>query len=105
MKNLQMLIIVSVAASHLTLLLLKATVLAKPRQVLSKLPLFKKLLACPLCLGWWIAMATYMSAKLLPLPIEVIAVAGLAHMIYLYRDKNLPCPDCEKPVDNGYKVV
>ena len=51
-------------------------------------------------------MATYLTASSWPLPIEVLAVAGLAHMIYLYRDNKLPCKDCEKRVDTkGYTVV
>lgn len=101
MSRLPMLITASVAAAHLTLLLLKADILSKPRNLLKRVSLLKRLLECPLCLGWWVATATYLMASLWPLPIEVLAVAGLAHMIYLYRERNLPCPDCEKKAKNG----
>ena len=96
-----MLITASVAAAHLTLLLLKAEILTKPRNLLKRMLLFKRLLECPLCLGMWVAMAMSLLWLLSPLAVEVIAVAGLAHMIYLYRDKNFPCPECERKVNNG----
>ena len=101
MSKLPMLITASVAAAHLTLLLLKSEILTKPRTLLKRLPLLKRLLECPLCLGWWVALGMSLLWLLYPLVVEVIAVAGLAHMIYLYRDKNLPCPECERKVNNG----
>ena len=101
MNSLPMLITASVAASHLTLLLLKATVMDRPRNLLKRSRLLKKLLECPLCMGWWVAMATYLVSLRWPMLVEVVAVAGAAHMIYLYREKNLPCPSCEKHTKTG----
>ena len=100
MSELSRLIILSVASSHLTLLLLKSTLLEKPRQVLSRLPLLKKLLECPMCLGVWVVLALW---KLPYLP-ELLCVMGLAHLLYILRDKYLPCPSCEGK-ETPYKVT
>jgi hypothetical protein len=100
MSELSRLITLGVASSHLTLLLLKSTLLEKPRRFLSRLPLLKRLLECPMCLGVWVALALW---KLPYLP-EVLAIMGIAHIIYLVRDKFLPCPACEGQ-QTAYKVT
>ena len=53
-----------------------------------------------MCLGVWVVLALW---KLPYLP-ELLCVMGLAHLLYILRDKYLPCPSCEGK-ETPYKVT
>ena len=96
-------IILCFGTAHLTLLLKEAEILNRPRTwLIEKHPLLKRLFECPLCLNFWAAL---FNMAFPPLSVA-LAIMGLAHVIYLYRDKNLPCSSCVKPAsETTYKIV
>ena len=106
MWKLPILLIASVAGSHLLLLLQRATLLERPRQWLKQRhPLLRELIECQLCLGFWTSLAVGIAAGIYQ-PVDLLAVAGLSHLVTLVRERFLPCEDCSKAVDTGgWKVV
>jgi hypothetical protein len=47
-----------------------------------------------MCLGFWTALVVSFSAGFYN-PYQVLTVAGLGHVLYLLRDKYMPCDKCK----------
>lgn len=59
-----------------------------------KLPaLVRELLACPVCVGFWIALVLCWGR-----PIDTLAVGFAGGILYELRAKFLPCKKCTNPV-------
>ena len=95
-------IVLSLAQQHLVMLLQKGSILAPLRSH----RLLSKLLSCPICIGFWAAVAVVAA----PWPVSwVLATAGLGYALGAARDKFLPCSACESAGQQhsikNYKVV
>ena len=106
MLKLLTILLASVAGSHLLLLLSQGSILTRPREWLKQRhPLLKELIECQLCLGFWCSLAVGIAAGIYR-PVDLLAIAGLSHLVTLVRERFLPCEDCSKAVDTGgWKVV
>lgn len=79
--------------SHLTLLLGKGEIFKWCRRWKP----VASLLDCPMCVGFWTAAIGSLAA---PWWFGWLLVAALGHVLYLAREKWLPCADCVKyPLD------
>lgn len=58
-----------------------------------KLPLVKELLACPVCIGFWVALLICWGR-----PIDTLAVGFAGGILYELRAKFLPCKKCTNQV-------
>src|SRR3990167_5089682 len=105
MNELQRLGITAIAAWYTTLLLMQGTIFNRPRQWLKGLhPKLKELTECPLCLGWWVAVSLSVAAGIWN-PVSILAVVGVAHLLYLFVAKHLPCDGCSKQVEtDGWTI-
>jgi len=68
-----------------------------------------KLLDCPMCLGFWVAVALcvpfVLSVRWL-LPYFILAVAGVGLVLYEWKQKHLPCVNCGSKVSlEGWEIV
>src|SRR5260370_24633858 len=84
------LLIVSIAQSHLTLLLNQGKIFDS----IFRTAWLKELRNCPMCLGVWTASAVSILARFYN-PYQILAVAGIGHAIFLLREKYLPCDTCK----------
>ncbi len=99
MIGLSSLLILSLAQAHLTYLLLKAEILRPLRERLGKKrPKLQYLLQCPVCLGVWAAVVVLLVPSLISLG---LAVAGVGHAVYEFKEKYLPCHTCTSGKSTG----
>lgn len=103
MNSIDNIILCSLAQSHILLLLQKGTIFDKFRNYVSRNSIVNKLVECPMCLGFWIALV--ISFCVGGDPISLFAIAGLGHIITLLRDKYLPCKTCTVSTESGFKVI
>lgn len=76
----------SIAQSHLTLLLKDGRIFD------SKYLWLNKLRSCPMCLGFWTSIVI---SVLFGMPESFLIVAGTGHVLYILREKYLPCDKCK----------
>lgn len=85
----------SFAQAHLTLLLSKGTIFDRfwPKRL-------SALRSCPMCLGFWTAgiVSIFVGWKLW------LGIAAIGHLIYLIREKYLPCAACSAPELPAFKI-
>ena len=79
-----------IAQAHLTLLLKEGTIFDK----FFRTKFLKELRACPLCLGVWTAALVSLLVGIHN-PAMILAVAGVGHILFLLREKFLPCDSCK----------
>ena len=99
-----MLFALSLAQAHLTRLLLQATILDKPRTWLqNKRPFLRSLLACQMCVGFWVALLVTAAQWRHPFlwSIHTLVVAFIGFLAYQLMEKYLPCPGCVSQLDLG----
>jgi hypothetical protein len=66
--------------------------------------LLGELRVCPMCLGVWTTIAVSLAAKVYN-PWCMLVVAGVGHVLYLLRDKYLPCDKCTIPPAVPFKFT
>lgn len=93
-------LLLALAQSHATLLLREGQVF----DWLFRGKVLTAMRACPICLGFWAAIGVSLLAKVYS-PWQVLAVAGLGHVLYLLRDKYLPCDKCTIPPAVPFKFT
>lgn len=64
----------------------------------------KELRSCPLCLGFWTALIVGLTAGVYH-PLGILSIAGIGHLIFLAREKFLPCDKCKIPDPIPFRVV
>lgn len=63
--------------------------------------LVNELFSCPVCIGFWIALALAAAS-----PIETLAISFIGSVLYELKEKFLPCKQCKNKVDaNEWKRV
>ena len=90
----------SIAQGHLTILFSEGKIFD---------PVFrgawlKQLRSCPMCLGFWTALIVGFTAGVYH-PLGILAIAGIGHMIFLAREKYLPCDKCKIPKPIPFRLV
>ena len=60
--------------------------------------------SCSMCLGFWTAFFVSLFAGFYN-PVQILAVAGIGHVLYLLREKHLPCDKCKIPEPIPFKMV
>jgi len=98
--SLLVLLLLSVAQQHLTLLLKNGEIFNS----VFRTPWLKEMRSCPFCIGWWAALFISLCAGFYN-PWQVLTVAGIGHVLYLLREKYLPCDKCKVPEPIPFKVI
>jgi hypothetical protein len=93
-------LLLSIAQSHLTLLLREGRVF----DWCFHARLLKEMRECPMCLGAWTALGVSLTAGLRS-PCQILVVAGVGHVLYLVREKYLPCDKCTIPPAVPFKFT
>lgn len=86
--------------SHLTLLLAEGKVF----DWLFRGVWLKGLRSCPMCLGFWTSLIVALPAGIYN-PFEILGIAAAGHLIFLARDKYLPCDKCKIPEPISFRVI
>ena len=93
MSVLQNLFILSLAQAHLVHLVVNSSLSLKIRGKARLPKLMDELLSCPVCVGFWIAIALSLGH-----PITALAVGFLGSALYEAKEKFLPCKQCKNDV-------
>jgi len=56
-----------------------------------------------MCLGFWTALILSIAAGIYH-PIDILAIAGIGHVIFLAREKYLPCDKCKLPDPIPFRI-
>src|SRR6267378_4114434 len=90
--NASQLLLLPLAQSQLTLLLAEGKVF----DWLFRGARLKELRRCPMCLGFWTSLIVAVPTGIYN-PFSILAIAAVGHLIFLARDKYLPCDKCKIP--------
>src|SRR6266550_4009886 len=95
-----LLLLLSLAQSHLTLLLHNGKIF----DPIFRTTWLKELRSCAMCLGVWTAAIVSFLAGFHN-PWKILAVAGLGHILFLLREKYLPCDKCKVSEPIPFKLI
>jgi len=95
------LLFLAIAQSHLTLLLKDGKIFDPWFDLHSWL---KELRSCPICIGWWTALTISVFAGIRN-PWQTLAIAGIGHVLFLLREKYLPCDKCKVLEPIPFKII
>jgi hypothetical protein len=90
----------AIPQSHLTLLFKEGKIF----DGLFRTRWLKDLRECPFCLGTWTATAVSILAGCYN-PYQILTIAGLGHVLFLLREKYLPCDKCKTPISIPFKTI
>src|SRR6267142_73248 len=94
-----LLLFLAIAQSHLTLLFS-----GKIFDPVFRTSWLKELRLCPMCLGVWTAGVISLLAGLYN-PVHILTIAGIGHVLFLLREKYLPCDKCKVPEPIPFKII
>lgn len=57
-----------------------------------------------MCLGVWTASAVSVLAGFYN-PVHILTIAGIGHVLFLLREKYLPCDTCKVPDSIPFKFI
>lgn len=57
-----------------------------------------------MCLGVWTAVLLSILARIHN-PVQILILAGIGHIVFLLREKYLPCDKCKIPDAIPFKVI
>lgn len=93
-------LLLAAGQSHLTLLLTDGKIFDR----LFRGSFLREMRKCPMCLGCWTAAALCLSTGFY-FPEQILFVAGLGHVLFLLREKFLPCDKCKLSDPIPFKLI
>ena len=89
MREWQTIIILALAQAHLVYLVVDSNLSLKFQAKLKLPKLVKELLSCPVCTGFWVALALSKGNV-----ITTLSIGFLGGLFYEMKKKYLPCKEC-----------
>jgi len=99
-SSVSLMLFLPIVQTHLTLLLAQGKIFDR----LFFTAWLREMRSCPMCLGFWTAVILGLFTGIRN-PIEILAIAGIGHLIYLAREKYLPCEKCKIPDAIPFRVI